>query len=124
LVVGAYHYIPAVFAADHRAAGPGYTLVAGAIADIPEIGAPGALQEVAAHGRLVAHLWACRVQQSFGDHGILLDPPRVFGYLGHRGRGAEPQALRSNLDAIVQQPREADEPLVPARLFFQNLQRM
>ena len=59
----AEHGVPAVLAADRGAAGARRALVAGGVADIAKIGAAGALQEIAAHRRLVAHLRARRVQQ-------------------------------------------------------------
>ena len=58
----AEHRMPAVLAADGGAAGARRALVAGGVADIAEVRAAGPLQEIAAHGRLVAHLRARRVQ--------------------------------------------------------------
>ena len=43
------------------------------------------------------------------------------GHLRHRGGGAEPQALRSDVDAVVEKAREADQPLGPAHVFLQKL---
>ena len=43
---------------------------------------------------------------------------RVGGHLRHRGGGADPEALRSELDAIVEKAREADQPLGPAHVFL------
>src|SRR6266699_3551852 len=54
----AEHGMPAVLAVDRSAAGARRALVAGGVADIAKIGAAGALQQVAAYGRLIAHLWA------------------------------------------------------------------
>src|SRR5439155_6229480 len=63
----AQHRMPTVLAIDGGAARAGYALVARAVANVAKIRATGALQEVAAHGRLVAHLWARRVEQRLGD---------------------------------------------------------
>src|SRR5688572_2466896 len=102
--------MPAVLAVDSGAAGARRALVAGGVADIAKIWAAGALKEVAAHGRLVAHLGAGRVQQRLGDDRKLLDHGGVGRHLRHRGGGAEPEALRSDLDAVVEKAREADQP--------------
>ena len=121
MLARAEHGMPAVLAADRGAAGARRALVAGGVADIAEIRAAGALQEVAAHRRLVAHLRARRVQQRLGDDGKLLDHRRVRGHLRHRGGGADPEALRSGLDAVVEKAREADQPLGPANVFLEKL---
>ena len=113
--------MPAVLAADGGAAGARRALVAGGVADIAEVGAAGALQEVAAHGGLVAHLRARRVQQRLGDDGKLLDHGRVRRHLRHGGGGAEPEALRSDFDAVVEKTCEADQPLGPAHVLLQEL---
>ena len=121
IVARAEHRMPAVLTADCGAAGARRALVAGGVTDIAKIGAAGALQEVAAHGRLVAHLRARRVQERLGDDGKLLDDGGVRGHLSHRGGGAEPEALRSDFDAIVEKAREAHQPLGPAHVFLQEL---
>ena len=43
------------------------------------------------------------------------------GDLRHRRGGPKPEALGSNFDAVVEQAREADEPLGPAHIFLQQL---
>src|SRR5918993_1009512 len=37
------------------------------------------------------------------------------------GGGAEPEALRSDVDAVIEEAREADQPLGPAHVFLQKL---
>ena len=61
VLAGAEHRMPAILAADGGAAGARRTLVAGGVADIAEVWTASALQKVAAHGGLVAHLRARRV---------------------------------------------------------------
>ena len=121
MLARAEHGVPAVLAADGGAAGARCALVAGGVADIAEVGAAGPLQEVAADGRLVAHLRAGRVQQRLGDDGEPLDHGGVRRHLRHRGGGAEPEPLRPDVDAAVEEAREADQPLGPAHLFLQQL---
>ena len=113
--------MPTDLATHGGAAGAGRPLIAGGIADIAEIGAAGALQEVAAHGRLVANLRARRVQQSFGDDGKLLDHERVRSHIRHGGGSAEPEALWSDIDALVEEAAEADESIGSAHMFLQEL---
>ena len=60
-------------------------------------------------------------KQRLGDDGKLLDHGRVRRHLRHGGGGAEPEALRSDLDAVVEKAREADQPLGPAHVFLQKL---
>src|SRR5439155_17336879 len=60
ILTRAEHGMPAVLAADGGTAGARRALVAGSVADIAKIRAAGALQEIAAHGRLVANLRARR----------------------------------------------------------------
>jgi hypothetical protein len=43
------------------------------------------------------------------------------GHVRHGGGGTEPQALRTSLDAVVEKPREADQPRGPAHIFLQKL---
>jgi hypothetical protein len=45
----------------------------------------------------------------------------VRRHLRHRGGGAEPEALRSDVDAVVEKAREADQPVGPAHVFLQKL---
>src|SRR4051794_11526489 len=101
--------MPAVLTADRRAAGTRRTFVAGSVTHIAEIGTAGALQEIAAHRGLVAHLRARGVQERLGDDGKLLDNSRVRSHIRHRGGSAEPQAAWPDLDAIVQKPRETHQ---------------
>src|SRR2546426_4635553 len=65
--------MPAVFAANGGAARTRHALVAGAVANVAKIRAARALQKIAAHCGLVAHLRARGVQQCLRDHGKLLD---------------------------------------------------
>src|SRR3954468_11397546 len=107
----AEHGIPAILATNGGTAGAGRALVAGRVADIAKIGATGALEEVAPHRGLIAHLRARRVQERLGNNGKLLDDCGVSRHVRHRRGGTEPQALRSDLDAPVEKAREADEPI-------------
>ena len=61
VLAGAEQRMPAILAANGGAAGARRTLVAGGVADIAEVWTASALQKVAAHGGLVAHLRARRV---------------------------------------------------------------
>ena len=73
---------------------------------------------------MVAWLRTCGLaefKQRLGDDGKLLDDGGVRGHLRHGGGGAEPQALRAGFDAVVEKPREADQPLGPAHVFLQEL---
>ena len=115
------HGVPPVFAADGRTAGTGRALVACAIAHVAEIGTPRALQEIAAHGRLVAYLRARRVQQRLGDHGELLHHRGVGSHVGHRGGGTELKALRSDVDAVVEQTGQTHQLLGPPHILLQQL---
>ena len=113
--------MPAVLTADCGAARARRALVASGVANVAKIGTPGALQQVAAHGGLVAHLGARRVQQRLGDDRKLLDDGRVSGHLRHRGSSAEPEALCSSFDAVVKKAREADQPPGLAHIFLEEL---
>jgi hypothetical protein len=113
--------VPSALAADCGAARAQRALVAGSVADVAKIRAAGPLQEVAARGRLVAHLWARRVQESLGDDGKLLDHCEVGRHVRHRSGRADPEAFWSDLDAVVEKPCEADQPLGPAHVLLQEL---
>ena len=121
ILARAEHRMPTVLAADGGAAGARRTLVAGGVADIAEVWAAGALQEVAADRGLVAHLRARRVQERLGDDGKLLHHGRVGRHLRHGGGGAEPEALRADFDAVVEKTCEADQPLGPTHVLLQKL---
>src|SRR5439155_21092634 len=120
-LAGAEHRMPTILATDGGAAGARRPLVAGTVADIAEVGAARALQEVAAHGRLLPHLRARRVQQRFGDDGKLLGHGRMGGNLRHGGGSAEPQALRSDVDPILEEAREAHQTFGTTHVFLQEL---
>jgi hypothetical protein len=51
----------------------------------------------------------------------LPDDARVGCHLRHRCRSAEPEALRPDLDTLVEKAREADEPLRPAHMLLQEV---
>src|SRR5215211_5785176 len=95
--------MPAVITTDGRAARARRTLVAGCVTDIAEVRAARALQEIAAHRRLVADLRARRVQKCLRDQRVLLDDSGMSGEVRHGGGSAEPKALRVRFDAIVEQ---------------------
>ena len=61
------------------------------------------LQEVAAHGRLITDLRARRVQQRLGNDRELLHHARMGGHIRHRRAGAEPETLRTDFDAAIEQ---------------------
>lgn len=121
VVACAEHGVPAVFAANGGAARARRALVAVGVADVAKIWAPSALEQITAHGRLVANLRAGRVQQRLGDDGILLHDGRMSGYVRHGGARADPEILRSNLDAVVEQSGKADQPFRPAHVFLEQL---
>src|SRR5215212_7833172 len=103
--------MPAVLAADGGAARTRLALVASGVADIPEVRASGALEQVAAHGRLVAYLRARRVQQCLNDEGESLGYGRVDRHLRHSGGGTNPEALRLGFDMSIKQACETDQPV-------------
>ena len=51
----------------------------------------------------------------------MLDHAPVRGDLRHRSGGTDPGTLWSNVDAVVEETREADQPLGPAYIFLQEL---
>src|SRR2546423_7206275 len=113
--------MPTILAAHSGAARSRCALVAGTVADVAKIGTPGTLKEVASHRCLIAYLRTRGVEQCLGDERELRNDGRVSRDLCH-GRGrAEPEALRSNLDAIVEKACEADQPLRPSHILLQKL---
>src|SRR3712207_3427645 len=108
--------VPAVWASPRGTACPRCAPVARFIADVTEIWTAGALHQVAGHRGLVAYLRARRFQERLGDPRELRAYGGVSGPLRHRGGGADCQALRSRLDAIVEKAREAGQPLRPAHV--------
>src|SRR3954463_8773195 len=113
--------MPAILATDGGAARTRHALVACAVADVAEVGTARALQEVAAHGRLVAHLRARRVQERLRDDGKLLGYARVRRDLRHGGGRANRKALRSCLDPVVEKTSKAYQSLRPANVFLEQL---
>ena len=51
----------------------------------------------------------------------MLDNGGVGGHLGHGGGSAEAQALRSNVDAVVEKARKADQPPGLTHIFLEKL---
>src|SRR5947208_15541854 len=111
----------AVLTANGGAARSRGALVAGTVANVAKIGTASALQEVASHCCLIAYLRTRRVEQCLGDERELRNDGRVSRDLCHCRGSAEPEALRSNLDAIVEKACEADQPLGPSHVFLQEL---
>ena len=116
VVAGTEHRMPTVLSTNRGAAGTRRAFVAGGIADVAKVRAAGALQEVATHRRLIAHLRARRVQKRLRDDGKLLDHDGMGRHLRHCGGGAEPQALRAGLDAVVEKACKTDQPFGPAHV--------
>ncbi len=104
----AQHRMQAVETADGLAPRAGPTLVAGPPCRIAEIGAAGALQDVAAERGHVADLGARRQRQGLGDHRIILDHGRVIGGFGHAYQGAQVQPVRPGGDLSVGRRQAVD----------------
>src|SRR5439155_27221925 len=119
VVARTQHSVPAVFPADGGAAGAWRALVARGVSDITKVRATRALEEIAAHRRLVTHLRTRRIQQRLRDKWKLLDHRRVRSHICHRCERAQPEALRSNFDSIVEKACEAHQPLGFAYIFLQ-----
>jgi hypothetical protein len=51
----------------------------------------------------------------------LLDHGGVGGHISHRGGSAEPEAVRSNVDAVVKKACKADQPPGLTHIFLEKL---
>ena len=91
LLGGAEHRMGAIEAFQRGAAGSRIALVAIGVADVAEIAAAGALQDVAAERRHVAQLRAGGELERIGDHGIVALDLRIGGDIRHPRQRAEPQ---------------------------------
>ena len=115
------HRVPSILTPERSAARTWRSLVACDIADIAEVWASSALQEITAHRCLVSNLWTCRVQQRFGDDRKLADDGWVRGNLSHGGGSADLQALRAGFDTAVKQTRQTHQRLWSAYIFLEEL---
>jgi hypothetical protein len=99
----------AVIALARRAARSRLPLVAG-LGDVLEVGAAGALQQVAGHRGHVAQLARGAGQQRLGEHRVALADGGMDGQVGVAHRAADAQAaVRQVLDAIVEHARDVDQ---------------
>ena len=88
---------------------PGFALVA-AGGRVVEVGAAGALEQVAADRRLVAQLARRAGEQRLREHRIAGAHPGVGGGVGVRRLGADPQpAVRQLLDLLQRQAADVDQ---------------
>ena len=116
--------VPPVVATKGGAARARRALVAGGVADVAKVWTPSALQEIAAHGRLVTNLWAGGVQQRLGDHRILLHDGRMAGDVCHHRGCSDSEALWSDFDSVVEQSGKAHQAFGPAHVFLEQLNRI
>ena len=90
-LASAQQRMPAVDAVLRRAAAAGLALVAGEWLAAAEIGAAGALQQIAADGRHVAQLLRRRPPQRFRQRRIFRNEASIGRHVAHPRQGAEGQ---------------------------------
>ena len=100
-VAGAEDGMHAVDAADGGAAGAGIALVA-VRGRVVEVGAAGALQQVAADGRLVAQLAGGAGDERLGEDGVAGAHAEIGGDVGVCGLGADAQSSVREVVGILQ----------------------
>ncbi len=110
VVGGAQDGVVAVLARDGGAAAAGHPLVAGP-ADVREVAAAGALQQVSADGGHVAQLPRRPGQDRLGERRVAAPDLGVGGQVAVGDGGADPQpALGCRLDPVERQLADVDEP--------------
>ena len=108
-IAAAHHRQLPRIAADRRASRTRPALVAGLVG-VVEIGAAGALEQIARSGRLVAQLAARARHDRAGQHGVIAAHAHVGGQRGVRHEGADAQAaLRHFLDPVQLQVLHVDQ---------------
>jgi hypothetical protein len=101
MVGDAEHRMDAVNPAQRRTAAARRALVAFPVARVTEVGAAGALQDIAADRRHVAQLGAGGELQALRHDGELAPDRFIVRHVGHAGQGPEPEATRAGLDLAV-----------------------
>jgi len=105
-----------------RAARAGPALVAGCDAGVAKIPAAGALQEIAADRRHVAHLRRGAGQQCLGDNRITPAQIGIVGEIAHLDERANAGSIIANRELVERQSVQIDEPLRPLDLVLHQLQ--
>ena len=98
----------AIKAFHRRAAGSGIALVAGVVADVTEIGAARALQDIAAQRRHVTKLRTRGKFQRIRHHGIIFLDFRVGGDVRHPSHGAKAQVSAVKADRRPRRRKRID----------------
>jgi hypothetical protein len=99
MIARAEHGMHAVVSVHGGAAAARVALVALGIGDIAEIGAAGALEDVAGEACHIADLRACGERERLCDHRIVAANLRVVGGLRHAHQAAEPETAPIRFDA-------------------------
>ena len=108
-VAGAEDRVLPAEAADGGAAAAGLAFVAGLVG-VVEIGAAGALQQIAGGRRLVAQLPRSAGEQRARQHPIVAPHARVGGEVGVAHQRADPQAaIGASLDLVEREAVDVDQ---------------
>ncbi len=121
LVADPQHRVQPVLSGNGGAAAARHALVAGR-AGIAEIAAAGALEQVAAERRQVAHLRRGAEQQRLGEDAIAVPHLGMRGRVAHPHQRAEPQHRAIGVDAVeAAKARHVEDPRGRAQPFAHEL---
>ena len=91
---------------------------------VAEIQAAGPLQQVAANGRHVAHLWRGGLRQRLREQWVVALDTLIVGDRGEARHGADARAIRVHRDPCQRQPADANERRRRQHVFLQQLQHV